>query len=134
MEPWPPEPKSSLNARQTGSVATPRVIDAPRKHKIPNLMRLPFFYGWIIVLLTFVTMAIGVNARTPFSLFFPPIIDEFGWQRGVTAGAPLFLFLISRAVSPLIGRLLDRAGPRAVMGIGVALMGGWGFLAPLTPP
>ena len=50
-------------------------------------MRLPFFYGWIIVIVTFVTMAIGVNARTSFSLFFPPIVDEFGWERGVTAGA-----------------------------------------------
>ena len=27
-------------------------------------MRLPFFYGWIIIAVTFVTMAIGVNART----------------------------------------------------------------------
>ena len=43
-----------------------------------NLMRLPFFYGWLIVGVTFVTMAIGVNARTAFSLFFPPIISEFG--------------------------------------------------------
>jgi hypothetical protein len=48
-------------------------------------MRLPFFYGWLIVAVTFVTMAIGVNARTAFSLFFPPIISEFGWERGVTA-------------------------------------------------
>src|SRR5260221_13135791 len=86
MEPRPPEPKSSRNARQTGSVATPRVIDAPRKHKIPNLMRLPFFYGWGIVVVTFVTMALGVNARTAFSLFFPPIIDAFGRERGVSAG------------------------------------------------
>ena len=31
-------------------------------------MRLPFFYGWIIVAVTFVTMGIGVNARTSFSL------------------------------------------------------------------
>jgi len=37
-------------------------------------MQLPFFYGWIIVAVTFVTMAIGVNARTAFSLFFPPIL------------------------------------------------------------
>jgi hypothetical protein len=26
------------------------------------LTRLPFFYGWVIVAVTFVTMAIGVNA------------------------------------------------------------------------
>ena len=95
-------------------------------------MRLPFFYGWIIVAVTFVTMAIGVNARTAFSLFFPPIIDEFGWERGVTAGAFSFGFLVSGAVSPLIGRLMDRAGPRAVMELGVALMAGGMLLAPLT--
>ena len=95
-------------------------------------MRLPFFYGWIIVVVTFVTMAIGVNARTSFSLFFPPIIDEFGWERGVTAGAFSFGFVVSGVVSPLIGRLMDRAGPRAVMEIGVALMAGGMLLAPLT--
>jgi MFS family permease len=95
-------------------------------------MRLRFFYGWIIVVVTFVTMGIGVNARTAFSLFFPPIINEFGWERGVTAGAFSFGFLVSGAVSPLIGRLMDRAGPRAVMELGVALMAGGMLLAPLT--
>jgi len=95
-------------------------------------MRLPFFYGWIIVAVTFVTMAIGVNARTAFSLFFPPILSEFGWERGITAGAFSFGFVVSGAVSPLIGRLMDRAGPRAVMELGVLLMGGGLLLAPLT--
>ncbi len=95
-------------------------------------MRLPFFYGWVVVAVTFVTMAIGVNARTAFSLFFPPIISEFGWERGVTAGAFSFGFVVSGVVSPLIGRLMDRAGPRAVMELGVVLMGGGLLLAPLT--
>jgi MFS family permease len=85
--------------------------------------RLPFFYGWVVVVVTFVTMAIGVNARTAFSLFFPPILQEFGWERGVTAGAFSFGFVISAIVSPLIGRLMDR---------GVVLMGGGLLLAPLT--
>src|SRR5262245_66040957 len=26
-------------------------------------------------------MGVGVNARTAFSLLFPPILDEFGWPR-----------------------------------------------------
>src|SRR5659263_649412 len=67
----------------------------PSQQKSP--MRLPFFYGWVIVVVTFVTMALGVNA-----------------------------------VSPLIGRLMDRHGPRAVMELGVALMAGGLLLAPLT--
>src|SRR3981189_964189 len=100
--------------------------------EIRNLMRLPFFYGWIIVVVTFLAMAIGVNARTAFSLFFPPIVEEFGWERGVTAGAFSFGFLVSGAVSPLIGRMMDRFGPRAVMELGVALMAGGLLLAPLT--
>src|SRR3979490_2609617 len=95
-------------------------------------MRLPFFYGWIIVAVTFVTMAIGVTARTSFSLLFPPIIEEFGWERGVTAGAFSFGFLVSGALSPLIGRMMDRFGPRAVMELGVVLMAGGLLLAPLT--
>ena len=95
-------------------------------------MRLPFFYGWVVVAVTFVTMAIGVNARTAFSLFFPPIISEFGWERGITAGAFSFGFVVSGIVSPLIGRLMDRAGPRAVMELGVVLIGGGLLLAPLT--
>jgi MFS family permease len=95
-------------------------------------MRLPFFYGWVIIAVTFVTMAIGVNARTAFSLFFPPIIDEFGWERGVTAGAFSFGFLVSAGMSPLIGRMMDRFGPRAVMELGVVLMAGGLLLAPLT--
>ena len=95
-------------------------------------MRLPFFYGWIIIAVTFVTMAIGVNARTAFSLLFPPILDEFGWDRGVTAGAFSFGFVVSAIVSPLIGRLMDRLGPRSVMELGVALMASGLLLAPLT--
>jgi MFS family permease len=107
-------------------------IAAPIPLTLHDLMPLPFFYGWIIIAVTFVTMAIGVNARTSFSLFFPPIIDEFGWERGVTAGAFSFGFLVSAAVSPLIGRTMDRFGPRMVMELGVALMAGGLLLAPLT--
>ncbi|WP_298110348.1 MFS transporter [Bradyrhizobium sp.] len=95
-------------------------------------MRLPFFYGWIIIAVTFVTMAIGVNARTAFSLLFPPILGEFGWDRGVTAGAFSFGFVVSGIASPLIGRLMDRLGPRTVMELGVALMASGLLLAPLT--
>src|ERR1700709_1226787 len=95
-------------------------------------MRVPVFYGWVIVAVTFVTMAIGVNARTSFSLFFPPILGEFGWERGVTAGAFSFGFVVSAIASPLIGRMMDRFGPRSVMELGVALMAAGLLLAPLT--
>lgn len=83
----------------------------------PNspLARLPFFYGWVVVGVAFVTMGIGLNARTAFSLLFPPILDEFGWDRGVTAAAFSIGFLSSILISPFVGRLIDRFGPRWVI-------------------
>ena len=95
-------------------------------------MRLPFFYGWVIVAVTFVTMGVGVNARTAFSLLFPPILDEFGWERGVTAGAFSFGFLVSAVLSPSLGRLMDVRGPRVVIELGVGLMGAGLMLATLV--
>jgi MFS family permease len=95
-------------------------------------MRLPIFYGWLIVAVVFVSMGIGVNARTAFSLLFPPILDEFRWERGVTAGAFSFGFVVSAVMSPLLGRMMDRVGPRAVMELGVGLMAAGLLLAPFT--
>jgi MFS family permease len=80
---------------------------------------LPFYYGWVVVAVAFVTMALGVNARTAFSLLLPPILSEFGWDRSVTAGAFSFGFLVSAFGSPLLGRLVDRKGPQLASQIGV---------------
>ena len=82
----------------------------------------PLFYGWVIVAVAFVTMAIGVNARTAFSLLLPPIVDEFGWERGATAGAFSFGFILAAVLSPLLGRWMDRAGPRIVIEAGIACL------------
>jgi len=85
-------------------------------------LRFPFFYGWVIVGVAFISTGIGVNARTAFSLLFPPILKEFGWDRAVIAGAFSFGFVVSAGLSPTLGWLMDRHGPRAVMGLGVAMM------------
>jgi len=101
----------------------------PRK---PRRSHLPFFYGWLLVAIAFVTMAIGVNARTAFSLLFPAILDEFGWERGMTAGAFSFGFLVSALATPCVGWLMDRRGPRPVIELGVLSMGSGLLLAALV--
>ena len=100
-----------------------KMLGAATAPKTARQIRLPFFYGWLLVGVSFVTMAIGVNARTTFSLLFPQILDEFGWDRGVTAGAFSFGFLVSAVVTPCVGWLTDRRGPRLVIETGVFLMG-----------
>jgi MFS family permease len=93
------------------------------KHPVATRIahRLPFFFGWVIVAIAFVTVALGVTARTAFSLMFPPIVDEFGWERGLAAGAFSFGFLVSALVSPILGRLVDTRGPRFVIEAGVLI-------------
>lgn len=95
-------------------------------------MRLPFFYGWVMVAAAFVTMGIGVTARTAFSLLFPPILAEFGWERGVTAGAFSFGFIVTAVFGPFLGKLMDRRGPRAVVLLGVVLVGAGQMLATIA--
>jgi MFS family permease len=92
--------------------------------------RLPFYYGWVIVGVAFVTMALGVTARTSFSLLMPPLIDEFGWDRGLAAGAFSFGFLVSAVLSPIVGRVLDVRGPRVVILFGVLVLTAGLALAP----
>ena len=94
--------------------------------------RLPFFYGWVLVAIGFLTMAVGVNARTAFSLLFPPILRDFGGDSAVTAGIFSFGFLVSAVVTPFVGRLMDRRGPRLVVELGIAAMAAGLLLAPLA--
>ena len=101
----------------------------PRLLILPGGFRLQFFYGWLLVAVAFVTMAVGVNARTAFSLLFPAILGEFGWDRGITAGAFSFGFLVSAVVTPFVGRVMDLRGPRIVVELGVLTMGAGLILA-----
>jgi len=93
---------------------------------------LPFYFGWLIVAVAFVTMAIGVTARTAFSLLLPPLINEFGWDRGLAAGAFSFGFLVSALLSPIAGRVMDARGPRIVILTGALLLAAGLLLAPIT--
>lgn len=92
--------------------------------------RLPFYFGWVIVAVAFVTMAVSISIRTAFSLLLPPLIDEFGWDRALAAGAFSFGFIVSAFLPPIIGRIMDRRGPRPVVLTGVAIMAAGLLLAP----
>jgi hypothetical protein len=81
------------------------------------LSHLPFYYGWLIVGVGFVTMAIGVTTRTSFSLLMPPLIDEFGWHRGFAAAHDP-----RRAVCVMPGTGLAFAGEVACLPTGLL---GW---------
>ena len=74
----------------------------------PIAARLPFFYGWVIVAVAFVTIALGVTARTSFSLLFPPIVAEFGWDRATATLPVAVATLMSGLFQPIVGQVVDQ--------------------------
>lgn len=74
-----------------------------------------FFYGYVVVAVSFIVMAMSSGSNYSFSVFFEPLQQDFGWSRAVTAGA-MSAFLIGQGVFSIgSGRLTDRFGPRPVV-------------------
>jgi len=82
-----------------------------------------FFYGWVIVVVCAILNTLAYGIRHSFSVFFPPILDEFGWSRGSTAIMLSLNVFIYGIMAPLAGSLADRWKPRRVMLIGIAILG-----------
>ena len=114
--------RARAGSRSASEPRLPGDLDGALSAEAGRLQRLPVFYGWILVATAFVTMGIVVNARTAFSLFFPSILDEFGWSRALTAATFTTGLLASNAVTPFLGVLMDRLGPRVVFPVGLGLM------------
>lgn len=87
------------------------------------LKRPRFFYGWVIVGISLVSMTLIYGIRHSFSVFFPSILDEFGWARGSTAMMLSLNLLIYGFLAPVAGSLGDRWKPRRVMPIGIIVLG-----------
>jgi MFS family permease len=81
------------------------------------------FYGWVIVAISFVTLALAYGARYCFSVFYVAILNEFGWPRGTTATILSSHLIVYALAAPLAGDLMDRYGPRKIFPIGGALIG-----------
>ncbi|MBN2332517.1 MAG: MFS transporter [Deltaproteobacteria bacterium] len=78
--------------------------------KLPR--HLPFYYGWIIVAVSFVTLGLSFGVWYSFSVFFVAIIKDFGWNRSATASI-FSLFIISHYLCAMVaGIMVDRYGPR----------------------
>lgn len=81
-----------------------------------------FNYGWVIVGVTITSMALVYGVRHSFSILYPSILSEFGWQRGETAAILSVNILVYGFSAPLAGHIADLWKPRRVMILGVVLL------------
>jgi MFS family permease len=80
------------------------------------------FYGWAIVAISVFAMTLIYGIRHSFSIFFPFILNEFGWTRGSTAIMLSLNILTYGFMAPVAGGLGDRWKPRRVMLSGAVLL------------
>ena len=86
--------------------------DTPQKR--PPLS-LPFYYGWFVVSLCFLTTLTSAGVRSSPSVLIHPLEAEFGWSRALIASAISMNLLLFGVAAPISGYLIDRFGPRKVM-------------------
>ena len=80
------------------------------------------FYGWWIVLAAFVALSFtSMTGGYGFSVFYPRLIDNFGWSRTALAGAISLSRLEAGFLGGIEGFLVDRFGPRIIILIGVII-------------
>ena len=82
-----------------------------------------FFYGYIVVAATFCTMVMAGGIWVIFSVFFEPMLTEFGWTRAVLSGAASLRIFLTTLLGIAGGRLTDKFGPRPVVTVSVLFLG-----------
>ena len=71
-------------------------------------LRVPFFYGLVVLTLSFLTTLVAAGIRSSPQVLIYPLETEFGWSRAAIASA--VSFLASEAAGYLTGATLDVNG------------------------
>ena len=86
---------------------------AIKQQRIP--IAVPFYYGWVVVVLSFLTNLTAAGIRSAPSVLIHPLEAEFGWGRTAVASAASLNLLLYGLAAPVGGWLFDRVGPRRVI-------------------
>jgi MFS family permease len=81
-----------------------------------------FFYGWVIIGVSVITGMLVYGVRYSFSIFFPEILNEFGWSRGSTSLMMSINVLVYGLMAPVAGTLSSRWKPKIMMPVGVIIL------------
>jgi MFS family permease len=81
-----------------------------------------FFYGWIVVAVTAVTLFVSAGLRSAPGVFILPLEQDMGWSRSAISFAVSIGLITLGIAGPLSGWLMDRFGPKRVALAGLALV------------
>ncbi|MGJ7581288.1 MFS transporter [Variovorax sp. RHLX14] len=87
------------------------------------LQRRGIHYGWVVAAITFLTMLTMSAALGLPGAMMQPLGKEFGWSTGEISSALALRFALFGLMGPFAAVLMERYGLRAVMCVGLALVG-----------
>jgi sugar phosphate permease len=80
------------------------------------------FYGWwVVVACFFISLYTGGVVFYGFTAFFEPLANEFGWSYAQISFAASLRGMEAGLLSPLVGMLVDRWGPRRLLAGGAII-------------
>ncbi len=86
------------------------------------------YYGWVVVAVTTLIIALAYGTMYSYSVFFKPIVDHFNWDRATVSSVYSVSLVLRGLVSIGVGWLADRYGAvklTAFCGIGRARPNAW---------
>jgi MFS family permease len=78
---------------------------------------------WLLIVTVWLTLGVTFGLMFSFSVFLVPLLEEFRWSRGLAAGAFSLSAVVQGLLSPAIGTLVDRFGPRRLILWGAVALG-----------
>ncbi|MBI2886164.1 MAG: MFS transporter [Chloroflexi bacterium] len=83
----------------------------------------PFFYGWLVLAMAMVSAFLAAGSSQLFmGIMLKPMSEEMGWSRTLVSGAVTAGTFAGGFLSPLVGALADRHGPRILMPLGACVV------------
>jgi MFS family permease len=90
----------------------------------PTTMLKPERVALNVLALCFALSVLGRGLGESFTVFLKPISEDFGWDRAQIVSVYSLAALAGGLAAPLVGRLFDHSGPRAVYSLGLLSLGG----------
>jgi MFS family permease len=87
-----------------------------------NKKKPSFFYGWVVLGLSFLSMVMNNTIHFSFPLFFVSILNEFGWNRADTSLIFSLNYFVMGVAAPFVGLFIDRFGPRLALTAGAIML------------
>jgi MFS family permease len=87
-------------------------------------LKLPFFYGWLIVAIAMLAGFLGSGvSNITMAVVLKPISEDLGWSRTLTAAAITMGSIAGGLLAPVFGPMADRLGPRLLLPVGAGVIG-----------